>query len=878
MRKIGRLLSISVLVFALSACFLWQPGPVPADDPGSKISSSLTKAIDARAMQRQPLLSGNLQEPAPDPLNVSVFIYSNSKPDDAQAADMASLGVTACTDSWIPPVGAHPQGFITALVPVDKVRDLAARNYVVRLDSAERQSCRMNDVAAGDIKAGAFYSGGYTGAGVRVAVIDDGLDTTNPDFPALKFAKDYWNYPAAIGDNVTPPIAGGAAHGTHVSGSVLGRGTLSGGKYKGMASGAEFVFIKIGNNINGSATDAAMSGALKDAVDRYGANIISMSFGGWSPHHDGTDANCQAADYAAGKGATVFISAGNDADKAKHYRGTVAAGSTTDFIQVDVSDSNGTNCTLEHNLVWYDGLGVHNELTLQYYDSAKAEIFTKGWIREESTRGTERRQYAWGDPISNVPAGDHTYYVKISNASASNRDFHIYFEGVATGDGAVRFASPDIYYTMGSPGEADSVICVGSFNSRRSWSDYTGTLQDFGQTPGEVSSFSSRGPRLDAGAPQKPNLVAPGGAIISCRDSSKPLNQYTVSNTGSSGLPANYYAMQGTSMATPVAAGSAALLMQAYPGLKGKPAEVRRLLQPDNTPDNSWGYGLIDLQKTRDKAPQLSAVQTSTGQGQVTFSTNAGTIGRLSALGAGSLPQGTGLYTFPFGLFSYDISLLSVGETIQVSVTLPAAGPTQWLKSSGNGWEQVPVISVNGNTMVIQLTDGGIGDDDKTAEGDIEDPGGPAVISSPADTRPPSSSPSMTVTPPAPPVMLPNVTVQGARISAGSVSPNTPVTVTADLINRSTVNGHKRVTLYVNGQAEATQGTTVNSGGSSHLTFSVVRSEPGAYNVHVDGVPAGSFKVETVTGNEILFIFSSVLVALAFILGAVMLWRRQRTM
>ena len=125
--------------------------------------------------------------------------------------------------------------------------------------------------------------------------------------------------------------------------------------------------------------------------------------------------------------------------------------------------------------------------------------------------------------------------------------------------------------------------------------------------------------------------------------------------------------------------------------------------------------------------------------------------------------------------------------------------------------------------------------------------------------------------------MLPNITVQGAHISTTTVTPGTPVTVTADITNRSTVNGNKRVTLYVNGQAETAQGVTLNSGGSTQLIFNVSRGEPGEYTVYVDGVPAGSFKVETVTGNDIILVISSALVGLAFILGMVMLRRRQHT-
>ena len=131
-------------------------------------------------------------------------------------------------------------------------------------------------------------------------------------------------------------------------------------------------------------------------------------------------------------------------------------------------------------------------------------------------------------------------------------------------------------------------------------------------------------------------------------------------------------------------------------------------------------------------------------------------------------------------------------------------------------------------------------------------------------------------TSPAPPVSLPNIQTQSASLSAKTVTPGTPITVTADIINKSTANGSKKVTLYVNGQVETTQGITVNSGGSTKLTFNVSRSKPGDYTVYVDGVPAGSFKVEMVTGPDSILIFSAVLVALAFVAGVLMLWRRQQ--
>ena len=126
------------------------------------------------------------------------------------------------------------------------------------------------------------------------------------------------------------------------------------------------------------------------------------------------------------------------------------------------------------------------------------------------------------------------------------------------------------------------------------------------------------------------------------------------------------------------------------------------------------------------------------------------------------------------------------------------------------------------------------------------------------------------------PMSLPNIQIQSASLSASKVAPGTPITVTADITNRSTVNGIKKITLYVNGQVETAQGITVNSGGTSKLTFYVTRSEPGDYTVYVDGVQAGSFKVESSSDSDIILWLSMACVLAALIMGAVyiMRWRR----
>lgn len=115
---------------------------------------------------------------------------------------------------------------------------------------------------------------------------------------------------------------------------------------------------------------------------------------------------------------------------------------------------------------------------------------------------------------------------------------------------------------VGAPADGDSVLTVGAVNS-----------------VGEVAPFSSRGPTADGRI--KPDVMTMGFMVTT-------MNDTTVDQ---------YFQRSGTSYSCPIAAGAAAILLQANPDLL--PMDIveafRSTATQSDAPDNDYGWGLIDL-------------------------------------------------------------------------------------------------------------------------------------------------------------------------------------------------------------------------------------------------------------------------------------------
>jgi serine protease AprX len=137
------------------------------------------------------------------------------------------------------------------------------------------------------------------------------------------------------------------------------------------------------------------------------------------------------------------------------------------------------------------------------------------------------------------------------------------------------------YGTIGSPGNDPYVITVGATKTN-------GTPWRFDDT---VASYSSKGPTAFDFI-VKPDLVAPGNNVVSLMAPNNTLatlypqtrvqNSY-YQNNAPQGTSTDYFRLSGTSMATPVVSGAAALMLQKQPGLNPDQVKARLMKTASKT-------------------------------------------------------------------------------------------------------------------------------------------------------------------------------------------------------------------------------------------------------------------------------------------------------
>ncbi|MFH8796865.1 S8 family serine peptidase [Streptomyces sp. NPDC017941] len=181
------------------------------------------------------------------------------------------------------------------------------------------------DKSVPQIGAPTMWRAGWTGKGVKVAVLDTGVDQTHPDLKGVEVLEK--NFTDA------PDAKDRMGHGTHVASTIAGTGAKSGGKYKGVAPGVRVLDGKVISEEEGGGTDSSIAAGMQWAVDND-AKIVNMSLG--SLDTPGTEPLEEAVTRLSDK-ALFVVAAGNDGPEP----GTLnAPGSAPEALTVGSVDKN----------------------------------------------------------------------------------------------------------------------------------------------------------------------------------------------------------------------------------------------------------------------------------------------------------------------------------------------------------------------------------------------------------------------------------------------------------------------------------------------------------------------------------------------------------
>jgi subtilisin family serine protease len=384
--------------------------------------------------------------------------------------------------------------------------------------------------------------------------------------------------------------------------------------------------------------------------------VINLSLGSNTGGHDGTEMMNEYLNLA-GQEAIICVSAGNEGDHGVALHKDLTEGDTElkSFFEPFYFGKSDYEDTSYYKLnygamYFYSDTEENFEIQAIIYNKRRNRIAQRFVVPTNATTGTATYYISSSDyqqtsddvvtkSLGNYfdgylglgcayDSGSGRYYALIDLYLTPNQETNAddnYLVGfVITGKNGQRidcysdatatcFNSYDIEGWMDgtADGSINSMACgnnivvVGSYNTRDSFGSLMGVEVGFSDHyyPGEISEYSSYG-RLNDGR-QLPHVCAPGATIISSTN-----NAYIEANTlvdpeslqgVVEGTDRNYYweASAGTSMATPVVAGSIALWLEADPTLTvdevldiiEQTADKDESVNDENVDPVKWGAG-----------------------------------------------------------------------------------------------------------------------------------------------------------------------------------------------------------------------------------------------------------------------------------------------
>ena len=382
-----------------------------------------------------------------------------------------------------------------------------------------------------------------TGKGVLVGVIDTGLDSKHPEFSEKGKVKG--GYDLADGDG---DFSDANMHGTHVAGIIGGKGSKD--YLKGMAYEANFMIYKVFS----TKYQGASQGNVLSAIDRATADrckVINLSLG--SPgetRSKGSSAYHNAVSNATKAGVVVVAAAGNDGARGKIQPWpSHAPGILEDSICVASTDDRS-----------YQILKITSPKQNSKLITGRRGPFTPSFDKSLNGLPLVNCGFGYIDDFRKVdvkgkiaivmrgPVDDksNTFRKKVDNAMEAGAKAIIIYNHTPA-----ELIAPGIYGNNEDPNSVQLIptVFITKEDGELLLSLIDNNLKlEFEDGGGvSISEFSSMGPTIDACF--KPEISAPGSSIFST-------------------VPGGYGIASGTSMASPMIAGLAALIKEVHPDWK----------------------------------------------------------------------------------------------------------------------------------------------------------------------------------------------------------------------------------------------------------------------------------------------------------------------
>jgi len=212
---------------------------------------------------------------------------------------------------------------VTARVPVNKLKDISKDNKVKSIWPNQKYELLLHE-SVPQINAPSMWAEDYTGSGMKIAILDTGIDDAHPDFQGRivmqndfvpsSYIIDGFDYGDGDDDALAQDPHG---HGTHCAGIAAG----GGGYYTGVAPGASIIAINV-FGADTSAFDSWIIEAINWVVDPDGneatddgTDIISLSLGSTG---DSDGPLNQAIRDAISSGVVVVVASGNEGYNIPH--------------------------------------------------------------------------------------------------------------------------------------------------------------------------------------------------------------------------------------------------------------------------------------------------------------------------------------------------------------------------------------------------------------------------------------------------------------------------------------------------------------------------------------------------------------------------------